>query len=84
MSFLLSIDMPNSGWYWDDTTCSFPDPSKTIFNTDIINGIEKSSDASLKLAYETGEIMAMTMEEMSSKVRLEMKNQLSKINNDWK
>ena len=56
---------------------------KTNGDSDIINGIEKSSDASLKLAYETGEIMGMTMEEMSSKVKLEMKNQLNKINNDF-
>ena len=56
---------------------------KTNGNSDIINGIEKSSDASLKLAYETGEIMGMTMEEMSSKVKLEMKNQLNEINNDF-
>jgi hypothetical protein len=33
-----------------------------------IEGIEKSSDISLKLTHDTGEIMGMTIEEMSLKV----------------
>jgi len=33
-----------------------------------IDGIEKSSDLSLKLAHDTGELMGMTIEEMSLKV----------------
>jgi hypothetical protein len=52
-------------------------------DSDIIDGIEKSSDISLKLVYETGEIMGMTTEKMSSKVKTEMKNQLNQINNDF-
>ena len=52
-------------------------------DSDIVDGIEKSSDTSLKLVYETGEIMGMTTEEMSSKVKTEMKNQLNQINNDF-
>ena len=39
----------------------------------IIEGVEKSADTSLKLAHETGEIMGMATEEMSLKVKLEMK-----------
>ena len=49
----------------------------------VINGIEKSSDTSLKLAHETGEIMSMTNDEMSSKVKSEMQKQLNLINNNF-
>ena len=49
----------------------------------VINGIEKSSDTSLKFAHETGELMGMTSEEMSSKVKNEMKKQLDQIDNDF-
>ena len=49
----------------------------------IIKGIEKSSDTSLRLVYETGEIIGMTSTEMSSKVKTEMKNQLGVIGNDF-
>ena len=57
---------------------------KSNGDTTVINGIEKSSDISLKFAHETGEIMNMTTEEMSSKVKTEMKNQLDIINNNFK
>tara|TARA_B110000438_G_scaffold299225_1_gene348984 strand:- start:1259 stop:1708 length:450 start_codon:yes stop_codon:yes gene_type:complete len=49
----------------------------------IVEGVEKSSDTSLKLAHETGELMGMTLEEMSSKVKNEMKKQLNQIDNDF-
>ena len=49
----------------------------------IIEGVEKSSDISLKLAHETGELMGMKTEQMSSNVELEMKNQLDLIDNDF-
>jgi len=49
----------------------------------IIEGIEKSSDTSLRLAHETGEIIGMTSAEMSSKVKAEMQNQLDLIDNDF-
>ena len=49
----------------------------------IIEGVEKSSDTSLKFAHETGELMGMTSEEMSSKVKNEMKKQLDQIDNDF-
>ena len=49
----------------------------------IIDGVEKSSDTSLKFAHETGELMGMTSKEMSSKVKSEMKKQLDQINNDF-
>jgi hypothetical protein len=49
----------------------------------IIDGVEKSSDISLKLSYETGELMGMDTEEMSLKVKKEMKNQLGQIDNDF-
>ena len=39
----------------------------------IIEGVEKSLDISLKFAHETGELMGMETELMSSKVELEMK-----------
>jgi len=50
---------------------------------DIIEGVEKSSDTCLKLAHETGELMGMTLKEMSSKVENEMKKQLDQIDNDF-
>ena len=49
----------------------------------IIEGIEKSSDYSLKLAHDTGEIIGMTGDEMSTMVKSEMKNQLDQIDNDF-
>ena len=50
---------------------------------DIIKGVENSSDISLKLVHETGELMGMTLKEMSSKVKNEMKKQLDQIDNDF-
>ena len=49
----------------------------------IIEGVEKSADTSLKLAYEMGEIMGMVTEEMSLKVKSEMKKNLDLIDNDF-
>ena len=49
----------------------------------ILEGVEKSADTSLKLAYETGELMGMTSKEMSSKVKFVMKKQLDQIDNDF-
>ena len=49
----------------------------------IIEGIEKSSDNSLKLAHETGELMGMSTDEMSAKVKIQMKNQLNLIENNF-
>jgi hypothetical protein len=49
----------------------------------IIEGIEKSSDNTLRFAHETGEIMGMANDEMSTKVKSEMKNQLNLIGNDF-
>ena len=49
----------------------------------IIKGVENSSDTSLKLVHETGELMGMTLKEMSSKVKNEMKKQLDQIDNDF-
>tara|TARA_Y100000748_G_C15242118_1_gene389460 strand:- start:166 stop:636 length:471 start_codon:yes stop_codon:yes gene_type:complete len=57
---------------------------KTNGDENIIEGIERSSDTSLKLAHETGEIIGMTSDEMSIKVKSEMKNQLDLINNNFK
>jgi len=51
--------------------------------TDIVNGIEKSSDNSLKFAFETGEIMNMSAEVMSTKVKKEMKFQSDEMKNDY-
>jgi len=48
-----------------------------------IDGIEKSSDLSLKLAHDTGELMGMTIEEMSLKVESEMNKQLNLIDNNF-
>ena len=56
---------------------------KTNGDNNIIDGIEKSSDISLKLVHETGEIMGMTKEEMSSKVKSEMNKQLKLIDNNF-
>ena len=47
------------------------------------DGIEKSSDISLKLAHDTGEIMDMTKEEMSLKVESEINKQLNLIDNNF-
>ena len=49
----------------------------------IIKGVEKSSDISLKLVHETGELMSMTTEKMSLKVELGIKKQLDLIDNDF-
>jgi len=56
---------------------------KSKVELNIIEGVEKSSDTSLKFAHETGELMGMTSEEMSSKVKNEMKKQLDQIDNDF-
>ena len=48
-----------------------------------IDGIEKSSDISLKLAHDTGEIMGMTKEKMSLKVESEINKQLNLIDNNF-
>jgi len=56
---------------------------KSNGDSNVIKGIEKSSDSSLKLAYETGEIMGMTADKMSSKVESEIKNQLDLIDNNF-
>ena len=58
--------------------------SKSNGQTSIIEGVEKSSDDSLRLAYETGEMMDMTIDEMSIKVKSEMKNQLDLVGNNFK
>jgi len=50
---------------------------------EIIKGIEKSSDHSLRLAHDTGEIIGMTIDEMSKMIKSEIKNQLDLINNDF-
>jgi hypothetical protein len=56
---------------------------KSNGSPEIIEGIEKSSDNSLKLVHDTGEIMGMPTDEMSSKIKSEMKNQLDLISNDF-
>ena len=56
---------------------------KTEGDEKIVEGVEKSSDTSLKFAYETGELMNMKTEQMSSKVELEMEAQLDLIDNDF-
>jgi len=56
---------------------------KSNGDTNIIEWVEKSSDTSLKLAHETGEMMSMTNEKMSSKIKSEMKNQLNLIDNNF-
>jgi hypothetical protein len=50
---------------------------------DITNGIEQSADTSLKLAFETGELLNMSVEDMSAEVQVEMKFQSNKIQNDY-
>tara|TARA_B110000263_G_scaffold133907_1_gene116302 strand:- start:545 stop:793 length:249 start_codon:yes stop_codon:yes gene_type:complete len=45
--------------------------------------MEKSADNSLRLAYETGEMMGMTIDEMSIKVKSEMKNQVDLVGNNF-
>ena len=56
---------------------------KSNGDPEIIKGIEKSSDNSLKLAHDTGEIMEMSSDEMSKMVKSEMKKQLNQISNDF-
>jgi hypothetical protein len=56
---------------------------KSNGNTEIIEGIEKSSEHSLKLAHDTGEMIGMTSDEMSTMVKSEIKNQLDLIDNDF-
>ena len=56
---------------------------KSNGDSNVIKGIEKSSDSSLKLAYETGEVMGMTTDKMSSKVESKIKNQLDLIGNNF-
>jgi hypothetical protein len=56
---------------------------KSNGNSEIVLGIEKSSDTSLQLAHETGEIIGMTSDKMSSKVKSQMKKQLDLIDNDF-
>ena len=56
---------------------------KSDGDNNIINGIEKSADTSLRLAHETGEIMSMSVDKMSLKVKYEMKKQLSLIDNNF-
>lgn len=48
----------------------------------IVKGLKKSADISLKLIYETGEITGMNIEDMREKVKLEIKLQESVIVND--
>jgi hypothetical protein len=56
---------------------------KTDENNVIAQGIERSADTSLKLAYETGELMNMKVEAMAARVKLEMKTQSTEIENDY-
>ena len=51
---------------------------------DIIEGLKQSGETSLKLAYETGELMSMNVEDMKTKVISEMKLQIVEIKNDYK
>ena len=51
--------------------------------TDITNGIAQSADTSLKLAFETGELLNMSVEDMSAKVQVEMKSQSNEIQNHY-
>ena len=53
--------------------------SKSKEKSDLAKGIESSSDTALKLAFETGELANMTIEEMKKKVNIEIKEQLSII-----
>jgi hypothetical protein len=50
---------------------------------DITNGIDQSADTSLKLAFETGELLGMSVDDMSAKVKVEMKSQSKEIQNDY-
>ena len=56
---------------------------KSNGNAEIIEGIEKSSEHSLKLAHDTGDMLGMTSDEMSTMVKSEIKNQLDLIDNDF-
>ena len=60
--------------------------SQSIFqsqeNDDLAKAIASSSDVSLKLAFETGELANMTIEEMKKRVNLEIEKQLKIIKND--
>ena len=60
--------------------------SQSIFqseeNDDLAKAIASSSDVSLKLAFETGELANMTIEEMKKRVNLEIEKQLIIIKND--
>tara|TARA_B110000014_G_C20099052_1_gene576551 strand:+ start:730 stop:1200 length:471 start_codon:yes stop_codon:yes gene_type:complete len=57
--------------------------TKANGDLDIAKGIEKSSDTSLKMAYETGELMGLKTEDMSTKVNEEVKKQLKIIGKDF-
>jgi hypothetical protein len=57
--------------------------TKANGDLDIARGIEKSSDTSLKMAYETGELMGLKTEDMSTKVNEEVKKQLKIIGKDF-
>jgi hypothetical protein len=57
---------------------------KSNGNSNIIISIEKSSDISLKLIHETGELMGMTNDDMKKEVKYEMKSQLDEIDNNFK
>ena len=56
---------------------------KSNGNSNIIISIEKSSDISLKLIHETGELMGMTNDDMKKEVKYEMKSQLDEIDNNF-
>jgi len=56
---------------------------KTGGKSSVIEGIEKSSDTSLELAHDVGELLGLTAEEMSKKIKKEIKSQLNLINNDF-
>ena len=56
---------------------------KSNSNNKIINGIEKSSNTSLRHVYETAELMGMQTQEMSSKIKSEIENQLNLIDNNF-
>jgi len=49
----------------------------------IIEGIEKSSDISLKFVHDTGELMSMTTKEMSLKIKSEINKQLNLIDKNF-
>ena len=55
---------------------------KSSENKDLKKGIEASSDTSLKLAFETGELLNMTVEEMKEKVNSEIKKQILILKDD--